>query len=47
MPSDVLDGFRLTGRTALVTGAALLLCSEAGAYINGAKLYVDGGRSIG
>jgi len=29
-----------------LAGAALLLCSEAGAYINGANLYVDGGRSI-
>jgi NAD(P)-dependent dehydrogenase (short-subunit alcohol dehydrogenase family) len=29
-----------------LTGAALLLCSDAGRYINGANLYVDGGRSI-
>ena len=29
-----------------LAGAALLLCSEAGAYINGVNLYVDGGRSI-
>lgn len=29
-----------------LAGAALLLCSEAGAYINGANLYVDGGRAI-
>ncbi len=29
-----------------LTGAALLLCSDAGAYINGVNLYVDGGRSI-
>jgi NAD(P)-dependent dehydrogenase (short-subunit alcohol dehydrogenase family) len=29
-----------------LTGAALLLCSEAGRYINGANLYVDGGRNI-
>lgn len=29
-----------------LAGAALLLCSDAGAYINGVNLYVDGGRSI-
>ena len=29
-----------------LTGAALLLCSDAGRYINGANLYVDGGRNI-
>ncbi len=29
-----------------LAGAALLLCSDAGAYINGINLYVDGGRSI-
>jgi NAD(P)-dependent dehydrogenase (short-subunit alcohol dehydrogenase family) len=29
-----------------LAGAALLLCSEAGAYINGVDLYVDGGRAI-
>ena len=26
-------------------GAAALLCSDAGAYINGVNLYVDGGRA--
>lgn len=34
------------GRPDDLTGAALLLCSDAGAYINGVNLYVDGGRSI-
>ena len=29
-----------------LVGAALLLCSDAGAYINGVNLYVDGGRVI-
>jgi len=29
-----------------LAGAALLLCSDAGAYINGVDLYVDGGRAI-
>jgi NAD(P)-dependent dehydrogenase (short-subunit alcohol dehydrogenase family) len=29
-----------------LTGAALLLCSEAGRYITGANLFVDGGRNI-
>lgn len=34
------------GQPADLVGAALLLCSEAGAYINGVNLYVDGGRAI-
>jgi NAD(P)-dependent dehydrogenase (short-subunit alcohol dehydrogenase family) len=35
------------GRPEDLTGAALLLCSEAGSFINGIDFYVDGGRSIG
>jgi NAD(P)-dependent dehydrogenase (short-subunit alcohol dehydrogenase family) len=34
------------GRADDLAGAALLLCSDAGVYINGADLYVDGGRSV-
>lgn len=29
-----------------LTGAAMLLCSDAGRYINGINLYVDGGRLV-
>jgi NAD(P)-dependent dehydrogenase (short-subunit alcohol dehydrogenase family) len=48
------DGGRLLARVPVgrlgrpddLVGAALLLCSEAGGYINGANLFVDGGRHI-
>jgi NAD(P)-dependent dehydrogenase (short-subunit alcohol dehydrogenase family) len=33
------------GRPDDLVGAALLLCSDAGRYINGVNLFVDGGRS--
>ena len=33
------------GRPDDLLGAALLLCSDAGAYINGVNLFVDGGRA--
>jgi NAD(P)-dependent dehydrogenase (short-subunit alcohol dehydrogenase family) len=28
-----------------LAGTALLLCSDAGAYINGVNRFIDGGRS--
>lgn len=34
------------GRPEDLAGAALLLCSDAGAYINGVNLFVDGGRAV-
>jgi len=34
------------GRPDDLAGAALLLCSDAGAYINGVNLFVDGGRAV-
>ena len=34
------------GTPADLVGAAMLLCSDAGSYINGADIYVDGGLSI-
>ena len=33
------------GRPDDLAGAAMLLCSDAGRYINGANLFVDGGRT--
>ena len=38
---------RRFGKPEDLAGAALLLCSDAGAYINGAHLQVDGGRMLG
>jgi NAD(P)-dependent dehydrogenase (short-subunit alcohol dehydrogenase family) len=48
------DGGKLLSRVPLgrigapldLVGAALLLCSDAGAYIHGADIRVDGGRSV-
>jgi len=34
------------GRPDDLVGAALLLCSDAGEYISGANVFVDGGRSV-
>jgi len=34
------------GRPDDLAGAALLLCSDAGACINGVNLHVDGGRAF-
>jgi NAD(P)-dependent dehydrogenase (short-subunit alcohol dehydrogenase family) len=36
-----------SGEPADLDGALLLLCSDAGAYISGAVLPVDGGHAVG
>ena len=38
---------RRFGKAEEMAGAALLLCSDAGSYINGANLQADGGRMLG
>ncbi len=44
MSGDSPLGFRLEGKTALVTGAAAIhLASEAGRHLTGAVLDVNGG----
>jgi NAD(P)-dependent dehydrogenase (short-subunit alcohol dehydrogenase family) len=35
-----------TGTPQDLVGAARLLCSDAGAYIHGADILVDGGRAV-
>ena len=44
----ILDGIPLgrVGTPEDCAGAALLLCSDAGSYINGAELHVDGGMRL-
>jgi NAD(P)-dependent dehydrogenase (short-subunit alcohol dehydrogenase family) len=43
-PAQRIPAGRL-GQPDDLVGAAMLLCSDAGRYINGVNLFVDGGRA--